>query len=102
MSNDVDIRIREDGSVVVIRNFEAIITASDKAGTAINGLKTTLESLKLISLKVLIDQVKLLATELKTLNSGSTELTALKKCSYSVRGIGCGFNSVTHNSYRFF
>ena len=78
MSNDVDIRIREDGSVVVIRNFDALITASDKAGTAITGLKTTLETLKGISLKVLIDQVKLLATELKTLNSGSTELTALK------------------------
>lgn len=90
MSNDVDIRIREDGSVVVIRNFEAIITASDKAGTAINGLKTTLESLKLISLKVLIDQVKLLATELKTLNSGSTELTALKNAMTALGGSGAG------------
>lgn len=90
MSNDVDIRIREDGSVVVIRNFEAIITASDKAGTAINGLKTTLESLKLISLKVLIDQVKLLATELKTLNSGSTELTALKNALTALGGSGAG------------
>lgn len=88
MSNDVDIRIREDGSVVVIRNFEAIITASDKAGTAITGLKTTLETLKTISLKVLIDQVKLLATELKTLNTGSTELTALKNALTALGGSG--------------
>lgn len=90
MSNDVDIRIREDGSVVVIRNFDALITASDKAGTAITGLKTTLETLKGISLKVLIDQVKLLATELKTLNSGSTELTALKNALTALGGSGAG------------
>jgi tape measure domain-containing protein len=90
MSNDVDIRIREDGSVVVIRNFDALITASDKAGTAITGLKTTLETLKTVSLKILIDEVKLLATELKTLNSGSTELTALKNAMTALSGSGTG------------
>ena len=94
MSNDVDIRIREDGSVVVIRNFDALITASDKAGTAITGLKTTLESLKLISLKVLIDEVKLLATELKTLNSGSTELTALKNAITTLSGSGSSLKTL--------
>lgn len=94
MSNDVDIRIREDGSVVVIRNFDALITASDKAGTAINGLKTTLETLKTVSLKILIDEVKLLATELKTLNSGSTELTALKNAITALSGSGSSLKTL--------
>lgn len=94
MSNDVDIRIREDGSVVVIRNFDALIAASDKAGTAINGLKTTLETLKTVSLKILIDEVKLLATELKTLNSGSTELTALKNAITALSGSGSSLKTL--------
>lgn len=94
MSNDVDIRIREDGSVVVIRNFDALIAASDKAGTAITGLKTTLETLKTVSLKILIDEVKLLATELKTLNSGSTELTALKNAITALSGSGSSLKTL--------
>lgn len=88
MSNDVDIRIREDGSKVVIRSFDNVAKSSDKAEGSVKNLKATLDSLKNFRLTNLVNQANSLATALRALNSGSTELTALKNAITALGGSG--------------
>lgn len=88
MSNDVDIRIREDGSKVVVRSFDNVAKSSDKADNSIKALKATLDSLKNFRLTNLVNQANSLATALRALNSGSTELTALKNAITALGGSG--------------
>lgn len=88
MSNDVDIRIREDGSKVVIRSFDNVAKSSDKAESSVKNLKATLDSLKNFRLTNLVNQANSLATALRALNSGSTELTALKNAITALGGSG--------------
>lgn len=88
MSNDVDIRIREDGSKVVIRSFDNVAKSADKAEGSVKNLKATLDSLKNFRLTNLVNQANSLATALRALNSGSTELTALKNAITALGGSG--------------
>jgi len=90
MSNDVDIRIREDGSKVVIRSFDNVAKSADKAEGSVKNLKATLDSLKNFRLTNLVNQANSLATALRALNSGSTGLTALKNALTALGGSGAG------------
>jgi tape measure domain-containing protein len=94
MSNEVDIKISETGSKVVIRDFGNLAKASDKAETSVKALKATLDTLKGFSLKNLITQSNNLATALGSLNKGAAELNSLKNALTGLANSGTQLNKL--------
>ena len=94
MSNEVDIKISENGSKVVIRDFGNLAKASDKAETSVKALKATLDTLKGFSLKNLITQSNNLATALGSLNKGAAELNSLKNAFTGLANSGTQLNKL--------
>ena len=79
MNGNIDIRITESGSRVVIRNIEGIATAADKASLSVDTLKNALHfSSSTANLKSIISTLSQLKTELASMSGSASYFTSLK------------------------